>query len=99
MQKKWNISDRFSGCYIPNVIQLTYFCKIFVYNDSFYIFFERVRGHYIIKDPRLRGDDINHKVERVGRGRRSPVKPGMTFGYSGDEFTPSLIFYFMLGRL
>ena len=31
MQKKWNISDRFSGHHIPNVTQLTYFCKIFIY--------------------------------------------------------------------
>ena len=58
MQKKWNNSGRFSGHLFPNVTQLTYFCKNFIYNDGFYIFFEKVRGHYIIKDPRLRGDDI-----------------------------------------
>ena len=34
MQKKWNISGRFSGYYIPNVTQLTYFCKIFVYKTK-----------------------------------------------------------------
>ena len=47
MQKKWNISGRFSGHLFPNVMFLTYFCKNFVYNRKLLQFLASGGAHYI----------------------------------------------------